>query len=116
MIQEYNLCYECVPGFIYSSKTNTCVQCPTGCLDCNLKADGVTTFCKECAIGYALNENLQCSVCATDISNCLRCSRSYNDWYNISYSAIYDTEYMTANPEILFNDLVDYYKSWMYDF
>jgi len=114
--QEYNVCYECVPGFIYISKSNTCVECPTGCLDCNLKADGITTYCKECAVGYALNENLGCTVCANEIQNCLKCYRSFSDWYNISYNAIYDNDYMMMNPEIVYTNLVDYYLNWWADF
>lgn len=85
-------------------------------MDCNLKADGLATFCKECAEGYALNENLACTECATEIQDCLKCYRSYSDWYNISASAIYDNDYMNMNPEILFTNLIDYYMNMYWDF
>jgi hypothetical protein len=85
-------------------------------LECNLKPDGVTTYCKECADGYALNENLDCCICANDIPNCLKCYRSYSTWYNISSNAIYDNDYKNMNPEIIINNLAEYYVNMWPDF
>ena len=81
--QEYNKCYNCLPGFKYIKQTNECAKCPTGCLDCNLKKDGLTTYCLECDTGYALDEYLNCLLCEKLMSYCITCFRAIGT-YNIS--------------------------------
>lgn len=65
------ICEVCQPGYVLSSSSPTCLNCPSDCLYCSTKS-----ACQVCTQGYYLTSSQKCKPCA---SSCTSCSGSNNN-------------------------------------